>query len=154
MIYKIITYPNDILRKKSSPIEREEILSADFQKFIDDMIDTMNKQENGAGLAAPQIGIHKRVVIVDDEKNNTKVYINPKIMFKSFTKNILEEGCFSVPGVFGNVKRPKKIWIKYFDRNGKLKREVCGIYSSRVLQHEIDHLDGILFIDKMIKKEK
>ena len=153
MVLKILTHPNDILRKKSSAIPAEEILSTEFQKFLDNLNETMKQfGDKAAGLAAPQTGNLKRAILVRTEDGQTLFYINPKIVYKSLLKNILEEGCFSVPGVFGDVKRPKKIWVKYQDRKGAWHKERCDQYFSRVLQHEIDHLDGILFIDKMIKK--
>ncbi|MDD5290042.1 MAG: peptide deformylase [Patescibacteria group bacterium] len=151
MILNILTHPNNTLRKKSSVISADEILSAEFQKFLDDLGETM-VEFDGAGLAAPQTGNLKRAVVIHAEDGEIKFYVNPKITYKSLRRSIVEEGCLSVPGVFGDVKRPKKIWIKYQDRKGIGHKERCDLYSSRVLQHEIDHLDGILFIDKMIKK--
>lgn len=126
-------------------------MSVEFQKFLDDLGETM-LEFDGAGLAAPQTGNLKRAVAIHTEDGETRFFINPKITYKSLLKNILEEGCLSVPGVFGEVKRPKKIWVKYQDRKGIGHKERCDLYLSRVLQHEIDHLNGILFIDKVIKK--
>jgi peptide deformylase len=151
MILNVLTHPNDSLRKKSSAISAEEILNVEFQGFLDDLAETM-KEQDGAGLAAPQVGKHQRAVAVETEKG-VRFFINPKIILKSIFKNVMEEGCLSVPGVFGEVKRPKTIWIKFQDRQGKWRKEKGDNYLSRVLQHEIDHLDGVLFIDKVIKKK-
>jgi peptide deformylase len=151
MILKILTHPNNLLRKKSSAVSVDEILSAKFQKFLVDLGETMMELD-GAGLAAPQTGNLKRAIVVHSEDGEVRTFINPKITYKSLLKNIIEEGCLSVPGVFAEVKRPKKIWIKYQDEKGIRRKERCGVYLSRVLQHEIDHLDGILFIDKLFKK--
>ncbi|MFH1457165.1 MAG: peptide deformylase [Patescibacteria group bacterium] len=151
MILNILTYPDENLRKKSVEISSDEIKSAKFQQFIDNLSETMLK-EDGAGLAAPQVDIQKRIVVVNtDGSGNAKEFINPKILNKSFRKSIIEEGCLSVPGRFEKVRRPKKIKIRYQDRKGVWHKHKCDDYLSRVLQHEIDHLDGILFIDKIIK---
>jgi len=151
MLLDIITYPNQNLRKKSVGLSSDEINNEKFQEFIDNLSETMLKKD-GAGLAAPQVNILKRVVVVNlDPSGNAKEFINPKILKKSFRKTIIEEGCLSVPNKFCNVKRPKKIKVKYQDRYGDWHKDKCDDYLSRVLQHEIDHLDGILFIDKIIK---
>ena len=151
MTLKILTNPNQLLRQKSATIEKEEILSSDFQNFLKDLTQTM-LEFDGAGIAAPQVGVSKKAIVVNTE-NGPRIFLNPKIVFKSFYRNILEEGCLSVPGVFGQVKRSKKIWIKYQDENNAWHRERCDTYLSRVLQHEYDHLNGVLFIDKVINKK-
>lgn len=145
---KILTHPNPLLRKKSLPVQKDEFLNSEFQQFID-QLEKLMLQEEGAGLAAPQVGTHKRLVAINLDKQ-VKEFVNPKIVRKSFRKNILEEGCLSVPKVFGKVKRARRIKIKYQDRQAIWHKLKCGDYLSRVLQHEIDHLNGILFIDKMI----
>lgn len=151
MTLKILTHPNPILRQKSTAIEMEEILSSDFQNFLKELTKTM-LEFDGAGIAAPQVGVLKKAIIINTE-NGPRVFLNPKIVFRSFTRNILEEGCLSVPQIFGQVKRPKKVWVKYQDETGVWHKERCDIYLSRVLQHEDDHLKGVLFIDKMINKK-
>ncbi len=151
MILDILTYPNENLREKSVEISSDEISSAEFQQFIDSLSETMLK-EDGAGLAAPQVSEQKRVVVVNlDASGKPQEFINPKILKKSLRKSIIDEGCLSLPGKFGRVKRPKRIKVKYIDRNGKSHKIKCDDYLSRVLQHEVDHLDGILFIDKLVK---
>ncbi len=147
---KIITHPNPNLRKKSLPVENQQILTSEFQKLLNQMSYLMFKYD-GAGLAAPQIDKQYRVVVVNI-KGQSQAFINPKITKKSLLKKTLEEGCLSIPGVFGWVKRPKKVTIKYQDKNAIWQKEKCDEYLSRVIQHEIDHLDGVLFIDKIIKK--
>ncbi|HOY56377.1 MAG TPA: peptide deformylase [bacterium] len=147
---KIITHPNPNLRKKSSPVESQQILTPEFQDLLNQMSYLMFKYD-GAGLAAPQVNKQHRLVVINI-KGQGQAFINPKIIKKSLLKKILEEGCLSIPGVFGYVKRPKKVTIKYQDKDAVWQEEKCDEYLSRVIQHEIDHLDGILFIDKMIKK--
>ncbi|HMB25839.1 MAG TPA: peptide deformylase, partial [Patescibacteria group bacterium] len=118
-----------------------------MQKFIDEMKETMVKKD-GVGLAGPQVGVTKRLIIVNT-KNGTKCFINPEIVKKSWKKEAGEEGCLSVPGVYGSVKRSVRVVIHAYDRNGeKIKLETKGLLA-RIFQHEIDHLNGVLFIDKI-----
>lgn len=141
----IITYPNPILRQKTQSIEN----FSDIKKILPEFIKTMQENE-GIGLAAPQIGKSIKLICIQT-KNGPEIFINPKITSKSFKKEIAEEGCLSLPKIFGKVKRSSKITIKFQDQDGnKHKLTAQGLYA-RVLQHEIDHLDGILFIDKIIK---
>lgn len=145
MILPIITYPNDILRKKAEKIKDPK--SAEIQELIFDMLETMEENGNALGLAAPQVGKSVRLCVI---KYNGKTYIliNPKIASKSWKKELLEEGCLSFPGKFIPVKRNKKVKIKALDRNGqKILIKAEGLLA-RAFQHEIDHLDGVLFIDK------
>ncbi|PIS40970.1 MAG: peptide deformylase [Candidatus Kerfeldbacteria bacterium CG08_land_8_20_14_0_20_43_14] len=143
----IITHPNSILRQKAVELRLEEIPK--IQELIYDMQETMSEKD-GIGLAANQIGILKRIVVIAD-KEGPLILINPEIIEKSWLKNIMEEGCLSVPGVFGTVKRHKKITVAAINSRGEtLKLKAEGMLA-RVIQHEIDHLDGILFIDKVIK---
>ncbi|MCG2701272.1 peptide deformylase [Candidatus Parcubacteria bacterium] len=145
-ILPILINPNPILRKKSTQIRRDEIKTKEFQRLCSDMAKTM-EEKDGAGLAAPQIEKNIRLVVVRTE-NSAVCMINPKIIKKSWAKECGEEGCLSVPDVFGKVKRHKKIICKYLDKKGKeIKIEAEGLMA-RVIQHEIDHLDGVLFIDK------
>lgn len=139
-------HPDPILREISKEIEYTKIISKNIQELIRNLRDTMI-QNNGIGLAAPQVGILKRIFVVYT-KNGIIAWINPRILKKSFKKNTAEEGCLSIPQVFGKVKRHSKIKISAYNESGAKKIFTAeGLYA-RVIQHEIDHLNGILFIDK------
>jgi len=142
----IITHPNDILRKRSKSMKKSEINTKEFQKFFCDMKLTMKKKD-GVGLAAPQIGKNIRVIVVSTNEGEIAM-INPKILKKSFKKEWGEEGCLSVPKTFGDVRRHKKIKFCFLNTEGMEKLIEAEGFFARVVQHEIDHLDGILFIDK------
>ena len=150
----IIIEPNPILRKKSEPLEQ---VNNDTRKLIDDMLQTMYAAP-GIGLAAVQVGILKRVIVVDvskkeDEKKPISL-INPEIIYKSKETSLFEEGCLSLPGYFAEIERPAKCKIKYVDYDGKKAEiETEGLLST-CIQHEIDHLNGILFIDYLSKLKK
>lgn len=148
MVLKIIIHPNESLRKKSIKIKK--ITDPQIKKLAKELKEIM-KKEDGLGLAAPQIGYNLRMIAINT-KNGDQIFINPKIYWKTFFKNeILEEGCLSVPDVFGLVKRSKKVWLKYQNLSGKkIKIKAEGLLA-RVFQHEIDHLNGVLFIDKVKK---
>ena len=149
MLLNILKHPNPLLREKSREIERDEIFDPEFKGFIKDMTETMLK-EDGVGLAGPQIGELKRIIIAVID-GTPQVYINPKITKKSWRKNTMEEGCLSIPGVYAKVKRPASIDMEYLDLSGeKRKLKACKM-NSRIFQHEMDHLDGVLFIDKIRK---
>ncbi|MDZ7798348.1 MAG: peptide deformylase [Patescibacteria group bacterium] len=136
-----------ILRQKAEPIKNPQ--KKDIQKLAQNMTKTMN-QENGIGLAAPQVGLSKRLICVKN-KDGDLILINPKITKKSWLKNMAEEGCLSIPGVFGPVKRHKSIIVKAKNlKNKSIKFKAKGLLA-RVIQHEVDHLNGILFIDKIEK---
>ncbi len=149
MTLNILTYPHPTLRQKSRELTHEEILNPEFKKFVQDLGETMIKND-GIGLAAPQVNKLIRVVVVNID-NKPKEFINPKIIRKSWRKNIMEEGCLSLPGIFGQVKRPATITLKYIDLNTQEHKTKISGLPARVLQHEIDHLEGILFIDRMTK---
>lgn len=143
---KVLTYPNDILRKKAQEIEN--ILDPKIQELAKSMIKTMQK-DKGVGLAAPQVGQSIRLITIDI-KDEPLILFNPKITFFSKKKEEGEEGCLSLPGKFGQVERSHKIRVKAQDTEGnKIKFKAEGLFA-RVLQHEIDHLDGVLIIDKFI----
>ena len=141
---KVLTEPNKILRQKSKKVTKAEL--KDNKKLISDMVDTMFEQD-GVGLAAPQVGVLKRIIIVST-KDGPLPLINPMIVSKSWSKDVEEEGCLSVLQTSGDVKRHKRINVKAYDVDGKqIKLKAKGLFA-RIIQHEIDHLDGILFIDK------
>ena len=137
---------DEILRKKSREVEKidDRILT-----LLDDMAETMYEKE-GVGLAAPQIGILKRLVVIDVDDENLYKMINPRIIDFS-GKDIAEEGCLSVPDRRGDVVRPSKVTVEYTDINGELKVLEGEGLLARCICHELDHLDGILFTDKIKK---
>jgi len=143
-ILKIKKYPDPILRKKCQEVKEvtEEIKNLGW-----DMVETMTEKK-GIGLAAPQVGQLKRIIVVRTEKG-PQVFINPKIIKKSRETIIDEEGCLSFPGLWLRIKRAKRVEIEALNENGeKISLKAEGL-PARVLQHEIDHLDGILFIDRL-----
>ena len=142
---KIITDPNPILRKKSLPVA--DILSPKIQKLAKEMMETLLASEDGVGLAAPQVGQNVRVIVIR-HKDADLVVINPKIVKRSILKEWGEEGCLSVPGKYGEVKRNKQITVKFFNELGQEKVVEAKGLLAIIFQHEIDHLDGILFTDK------
>ena len=151
---KILTEPNEILREKSKIVDK---VDDDLQKLMDDMLETMYAAP-GIGLAAIQVGVPKRVIVLDiaskDEPRNPMCFVNPEIIEKSNTNSIYEEGCLSVPGQFAEIERPNKCCIKYLDYYGKPKEIKAEGMLATCIQHEIDHLEGILFIDYLSKLKK
>jgi peptide deformylase len=139
---------NEALRKISREVRG---INKHIIMLLDDMKETLHT-EDGVGLAAPQVGVLRRIAVVEYDEKSYEL-INPRIL--SATGELIEEeGCLSVPGVRGPVKRPENITVVYLDRKGKRQKvEVSGIMA-RVFCHEIDHLDGILFVDKMIEETK
>lgn len=145
----ILTEPNHELRLKSESVSDKELRSDEIQKLIADMKVTM-KAADGIGLAAPQVGVKKRIIIVTTQKG-VEAFVNPKIIRRSILRTAMEEGCLSIPGVYGLVKRFRSITIKARDEHGhKIKRKYSGL-TSVIIQHEMDHLDGILFTDRADK---
>ncbi len=144
----IIKMGDPILRKTSKPVEN---FDAKLHQLLDDMVETLHSV-GGLGLAAPQVGMLKRVCIVEYDD---KLYelVNP-VLVSSYGKCVDNEGCLSVVGFRGLVERPQVIDVEYFDRNGVKRTQHAEGYFARVFLHEMDHLDGILFPDKMIKKLK
>ena len=135
-----------VLRSKAKKIST---LTKKTNDLIDNMFETMYA-EDGVGLAAPQVGILKRIAVVDIREGNKIVLINPEIIEEE-GKAIREEGCLSIPGETGNVIRSEKIKVRSLDREGnEIEFEAEGL-EARAIQHEIDHLDGILFIDKVVE---
>lgn len=135
---------NTVLRTVSLPVEK---VDSKIKKIISKMIKTM-KHEQGCGLAGPQIGCHLRIIITTIGKKIIPM-INPKILDHSSQTNRDEEGCLSIPGEFGKVERWDRITVEYLDEYGKQKKRDLEKFDARVVQHEVDHLDGILFPDRM-----
>lgn len=150
MVLPILTYPNEVLRKPTEPVSFP--LSPAIKKLTKDMIDTVRKAD-GIGLAAPQVGKSVKLIIINLEKNGVPLMplYNAKVVSKGFKKIDIEEGCLSIPEVFGLVKRPKKVTIEAQNAEGKKIKFTDEGWVSRVAQHEIDHTDGVLIID-LIKK--
>ena len=155
-IKTIITEPNKILRQKSIAVEK---VDKNIQRLMDDMLETLYAAP-GIGLAAIQVGVAKRVIVIDTsrgrekEPKNPMYFVNPEIFWKSEEKNIYEEGCLSVPNQFAEIDRPKQCHIKYLDYNGNPKEIKAEGLLATCIQHEIDHLEGILFIDYLSKLKK
>ena len=147
MILTLLATEDSRLRLASSDVTEADLASLETQSLIDDMIATMRAQKNGVGIAAAQIGVNKRIIIVDHDGKGEHVYVNARLSDSSKQMVESEEGCFSVPGTWGLVKRHKKIHFKALDRQGKKINRKSSGFEAIVLQHEIDHTDGILFID-------
>ena len=151
---KILIEPDPILRKKCSPLEK---VDDQTRKLMKDMLETMYKAP-GIGLAAIQIGILKRIIVIDiskdEEKKNPLFLINPEITFRSKNTSVYEEGCLSLPGQFAEIERPAECHLKYLDFDGKIKELKAEGLLSTCIQHEVDHLNGILFIDYLSKLKK
>lgn len=148
-VLKILEVPNPLLKQRSKPVEE---ITPEIQKTLDDMLETMY-QANGVGLAAPQVGILKRMLVIDaagkDEEPNPVFVINPEITKKSEELQECEEGCLSVPDQYAKVVRPAAITVEYLNKNGeKVVADLDG-FMAVVFQHEIDHLDGILYVDHL-----
>ena len=150
----ILTEPDKFLRQISKPVLR---VGKDEQKLMDDMLDTMYSA-NGIGLAAIQIGVPKRIIVMDLSKNENKkeprYFVNPVIKNRDKIKSTYEEGCLSVPNQFAEIDRPKNCDIEYLDYNGKKKFLKAEGLLATCIQHEMDHLEGILFIDYLSKLKK
>ena len=150
----ILTEPNKILRQVSKPVKK---IGKEEQQLMDDMLETMYSA-NGIGLAAIQIGIPKRIIVMDISKDkdnkNPMYFVNPIIRNKNEEILTYEEGCLSVPDYFAEVDRPKYCEVEYLDYNGENKiLEADGLLAT-CIQHEMDHLEGILFIDYLSKLKK
>ena len=153
-IKTILTEPNSLLRQISKPVET---VGDEEKKLMDDMLETMYAA-NGIGLAAIQIGVPKRIIVMDLSKNNEKkeprYFVNPLIKNKDSLKSIYEEGCLSVPNQFAEIERPKNCEVEYLDYNGEKKFLKAEGLLATCIQHEMDHLEGILFIDYLSKLKK
>ncbi len=148
----IRTIGDPILRKKTHLVDPTHLGSRDLSTIIRDMIDTLI-DEKGLGIAAPQVGSELRIAIINGQDGPFAV-INPHIVARSIRTETDEEGCLSIPGVYGLVKRSKSVTVTYLDFEGTAHREKASGLLARVFQHEIDHLDGILFIDHTKKFTK
>jgi peptide deformylase len=153
-IRPILTAPDPRLQAISTDVDT---VDAEIRNLVDDMVDSMYAAE-GIGLAAVQIGVPKRVIVIDlDQKEGKKaprVFINPKILWASEEKAVFEEGCLSVPEIWDDVERPARIKAQYLDRDGNTQTiEAEGLLAT-CLQHEMDHLNGVLFIDHLSRLKR
>jgi peptide deformylase len=152
---------NQVLRSVSTPVKQEELKQ--HLPIAKEMLKWLKAKSNGAGLAAPQVGLNKRIIVVntyheDPEDGElhierTLMMINPVILVKSEECSLDEEGCFSEPGIYGQVSRSNWIEVEFRDDRFLLKKLKLNDFSARVVQHEIDHLDGVLFTDKLVGEE-
>ena len=150
----ILTEPNKLLRQISKSVDR---VGKEEQKLMDDMLETMYAA-TGIGLAAIQIGVPKRIIVMDirneDGKKEPRYFVNPVIKNKDLLKVTYEEGCLSVPDQFAEIDRPSKCEIEYLDYNGDKKLLKAEGLLATCIQHEMDHLEGVLFIDYLSKLKK
>ena len=153
-IKKILTEPNKLLRQISAPVEKVEETE---QELMNDMLETMYAA-NGIGLAAIQIGVPKRIIVMDignkDKEKKPMYFVNPIIKKKNDQNVTYEEGCLSVPNQFAEIDRPKTCEVEYLDYNGNKQNLKAEGLLATCIQHEIDHLEGILFIDYLSKLKK
>jgi len=155
-IRPILTVPDPLLKQVSTPAEAvDDALRA----LMDDMLDTMY-DASGIGLAAIQIGVPKRVIVMDlsrgDEPKQPRYFVNPEIVWRSEERLTYEQGCLSVPDIYDEVERPAKVRVRYLDYDGKTVEEEADEVYGVCIQHEIDHLNGVLFIDHLsrLKRER
>jgi peptide deformylase len=148
-VLQIRTLPDPVLRQKAKKVTK---IDASIKRLIDDMIDTM-RAASGAGLAAPQIGISLRIAVIELPEEEVITLINPQVI-KRIGERILEEGCLSVPGYRGEIKRSVTVKVKAQDRQGKEFRLKGEELLAQALEHEIDHLNGVLYIDHLEGSEK
>lgn len=148
-VYQVLTLPHQVLRSKAEPVSR---INNGVLRVLDNMRDTLYA-EDGVGLAAPQIGVSKRLVVIDIGDDHLIELINPEITTMEGEKTG-SEGCLSIPGVVGLVKRAERVKVKALNRLGEEMHIEGTDLLARALQHEIDHLDGILFIDKAIETHR
>jgi peptide deformylase len=153
-IREIITIPHKTLRRKARKVTT---FGANLQMLIDDMVETM-RAAPGVGLAAPQVDVPLRVIVVEfneseDEEDPPKLYVvvNPKITRSSTDQEVGTEGCLSIPGIVGDVERPISVTVKGLNRRGQPQKIKASGWLARIFQHEVDHLDGVLFVDRADK---
>ncbi len=140
----VVKIPNPVLRQRAKEVPK---VTKKVQHLIDDLIKIMRKA-NGVGLAAPQVGVSQRVIVVSPHGSKPVAMVNPKVI-KSEGSYLGQEGCLSIPGLYGDVTRPNYIEVEAMDRKGTTMRYKLEAMEAKIVQHEIDHLDGVLFIDKV-----
>lgn len=157
-VRKILRLGDPLLRRRSSPVPLNEIRSKEIKNLVRDLLDSM-KSARGIGLAAPQVGVSRRVVVVGFDRSDRypelekgieqRVLINPEVTVLDGPKEGFWEGCLSVPGMRGYVERVRRIKLKYYDLNEDLHEELIEGFDAVVYQHECDHLDGVLYVDRL-----
>ena len=151
-VLQVYVAPHPVLKKIADPITGS--VTAELRTLMDNMLETMYAT-SGIGLAAPQVGISQRVLIMDIEqpdeggKGKPLYFVNPEIIWSSEELNVYSEGCLSLPGQYAQVERPKKVRVKYLDYDGKRQEVEADGLLATCLQHEMDHLNGVLFIDHL-----
>ena len=146
-LLNIVTYPDPLLRKKSRPVTE---ITPRILRLLDDMRDTLHKAE-GVGLAAVQVGVLRRVVIVETEPGELYEMINPEILSKSKKTQLNNEGCLSLPDKWGQTERSLSVKVRYTDRNGQERDLKAEGFLAQAIQHELDHLDGVIFTDVAVR---
>ena len=156
-ILELCTYPNKVLSQKCELVEK---VDDEVRRFLDDMLETMY-HDKGVGLAAPQVGVLKRIVVIDDKVSEDGVagphpiyMVNPEIIEKSEEMILFNEGCLSVPGQCAEVERHQWVKVKYLDYFGKEVELLAEDYLAVIIQHETDHLDGVLYIDRISRLKR
>ena len=151
----ILEFPDPRLRTKAALLTADQVATPAFQGLLDDMFQTMYDAP-GIGLAASQVDVHQRFMVIDvsEEKNQPQVFINPEIADKA-GEQVYQEGCLSVPGIFADVTRANEITVRYLDRQGQAQELQADGLLAVCIQHEMDHLDGKLFVDYLspLKRE-
>jgi peptide deformylase len=151
-VRRVIQMGHPLLREVSEPVAAEEFETEAFQRLCDDLLETMLDYD-GVGLAAPQIGVRKRVVVLElDDEEGPEFLVNPVIEVIADSSRFTWEGCLSVEGLRGRVERPDQVRVRAFDRDGSRKGYELHGYPAVVVQHECDHLDGVLYVDKVDPK--
>ena len=151
----ILEFPDPRLRTKAVPVDAGDVTAPAFQRLLDDMFETMYDAP-GIGLAASQVDVHQRFMVIDisEEKNQPQVFINPELSDKA-GEQVYQEGCLSVPGIFADVTRADEITVRFLDRQGQSQELHADGLLAVCIQHEMDHLDGKLFVDYLspLKRE-
>lgn len=151
----ILEFPDPRLRTKAVPVDPTQVVAPAFQRLLDDMFETMYEAP-GIGLAASQVDVHQRFMVIDvsEDKSGPQVFINPEILAK-VGEQVYQEGCLSVPGIFADVTRADAIDVRFIDRNGQAQELHADGLLAVCIQHEMDHLDGKLFVDYLspLKRE-
>ncbi len=153
-VLDIIKLPDPVLRKKSAAVEQ---VDSDLRRLLDDMLETMYDAP-GIGLAGIQVGVPKRIITIDvtrDEGPREPLFlINPEILKRSDDRSVYEEGCLSIPDYFAEIERPASVHVRYIDYEGKQQEMLAEGLFATVIQHEVDHLDGVLFVDYLSKLKR